>query len=90
MTELERELLAKIVERLDLEDVDVDSVTSDTAIFGSGLDLDSIDALEIEAMIAEDYGIVILTSERTGSTFGTLQNLADFVTQNRNRDRRPR
>jgi acyl carrier protein len=90
MTELERDLFRKIVERLDIEDVDIDSLTSETALFGSGLDLDSIDALEIEAMIAEDYGIVILTSERTASTFGTIRNLAEFVTQHRDRDRRHR
>jgi acyl carrier protein len=90
MTDLEIELRDKIIERLGLEDVDVETISGDTALFGSGLELDSIDALEIEAMIAEDYGIVILTSERTGSTFGTFNALAEFVQQNLNRDRRPR
>lgn len=90
MTDLEIEIRDKIIDRLGLEDIDVASLTSETALFGSGLELDSIDALEIEAMVAEDYGIIILTSERTASTFGTFRNLAEFIEANRNRDRRPR
>ena len=90
MTDLETELRDKIIDRLGIEDVDLQSITGDTALFGSGLELDSIDALEIEAMIAEDYGIVILTSERTASTFGTFSALAEFVEHHLHRDRRAR
>ena len=86
MTDFEREILAKLVARLKLEDLDTGSVTPDTLLFGQGLTLDSIDALEIELMVKEDYGIVILTSERTRSTFGTLGVLCKFIQDNMYRD----
>jgi acyl carrier protein len=87
LTELERELLGRIVEHLHLEEVDFGEITADTALFGQGLGLDSIDAIELEIMIERHYGISILTSERTKSTFGTLGGLASFVEANRDRDR---
>ena len=54
---------------------------------GQGLELDSIDAIELEIMIERSYGISILTSERTKSTFGTLGGLARFIEANRDRDK---
>jgi acyl carrier protein len=87
MTDFERELLKKIVDHLHLEEVDVDSIGPDTVLFGRGLELDSIDAIELEIMIEKSYGISILTSERTKSTFGTLGGLAAFIEANRNRDK---
>jgi acyl carrier protein len=86
MTDFEIELRDKIIERLALEDVDLDSLTSETAFFGSGLELDSIDALEIEAMVAEEYGITIHPSERNASTFASFGALAQFILDNKNRD----
>lgn len=88
MTEFEVELRDKLVERLDLVDVEPDSVSSDTPLFDEGLGLDSIDALEIAVMVEEAYGIVIQTSERTRENFGTLGGLASFVQQNMHRDQK--
>ena len=88
MTEFERELLGKIIDHLHLEEIDVEAFTPDTPLFGQGLELDSIDAIELEIMIEKNYGISILTSERTKSTFGTLGELAAFIERNRDRDKR--
>jgi acyl carrier protein len=86
MNDFEKELCQKIIERLGLEEVDLESISSDTAFFGAGLELDSIDALEIEAMVAEEWGITIIPSERTASTFANLGTLASFIQDNLNRD----
>jgi acyl carrier protein len=86
MTDFETELRDKIIERLSLDDVDRDTLTSETALFGAGLELDSIDALEIEAMIAEEYGITIIPAERSASTFASFGTLAQFVQENLHRD----
>ncbi|MDD5306302.1 MAG: phosphopantetheine-binding protein [Deltaproteobacteria bacterium] len=88
MTGFERELLYRIVEHLRLEEVDVDHLSPDVALFGQGLELDSIDAIELEIMIEKHYGTSILTSERTRSTFGTLRDLARFLEINKGRDAR--
>lgn len=86
MTDFEKELRDKILERLGLDDIDAESLTTETALFGEGLELDSIDALEIEAMIAEEYGITIIPAERTASTFASFGTLAQFVQDNLKRD----
>lgn len=86
MTKFESLLRDKIIERLGLEEVDTENLTAETALFGSGLEFDSIDALEIEAMIAEDWGITIHPSERNASTFASFGALAEFIQQHLNRD----
>ncbi len=86
MTPLETELRDKIIERLHLDDVDVDAIDLGTLLFGEGFGLDFIDALELELMVKEEYGITILQSERNRSTFGSLGVLARFVEENRGRD----
>ena len=84
--DLEAELRAKIVERLNLGHVDPEEIRSDTPLFRGGLELDSLDALEITVLVEEDYGIVIGVAERNESVFGTLGDLARFVRANYRRD----
>lgn len=80
MTEFEIELRDKLVAHLNLEDLDLDDFTRETSLFGEGgLELDSIDAIEIEVMVQKEYGVDILPSERSRSTFGSLGTLADFI-----------
>ena len=62
----ERELAALIVSALNLEDIDVDALGPETALFrieDGGLGLDSIDALEIALAINEHYGVEIRVGE---------------------------
>ena len=88
MTEFEVELRDKLIRQLGLEDIDPETITSDTYLFGEGqgLELDSVDAIEIEVLVKTEYGIEILASERTRATFGTFGSLAAFIQNNRNRD----
>ncbi|MCU0662452.1 MAG: phosphopantetheine-binding protein [Myxococcota bacterium] len=86
MTPFERELISKLVSHLKLEDVDLEGLSSDTRLFGSGLELDSIDAIEIEVLVKKEWGIEIHQSERNESTFSSLGALAQFIEQHRNRD----
>ena len=83
---LERELMGKIVARLGLAYVDPSTLSGDTPLFQGGLELDSLDALEIGILIEEDYGIVVGPSERDRSVFGTIRELAQFVQHNLQRD----
>lgn len=81
------ELREKILKRLNLPDVDPQTVSATTPLFQGGLGLDSLDALEISVLVEEEYGIVIQVAERDQAVFGTLGGLAKFVGQNRGRDR---
>ena len=57
MSELKQELKEKIIEQLNLEDVAVEEIQDTDPLFGEGLGLDSIDALELIVMLDKDYGI---------------------------------
>lgn len=87
LSNLDTELRDKIVERLHLDDVDPQTIGRDTKLFEGGLELDSLDALEITVLIEEEYGIIVEVAERDETIFGTLGSLADFVRANHQRDR---
>ena len=57
MADIKQELKSKIIEQLNLEDVTVDEIADNDPLFGDGLGLDSIDALELIVMLDKDYGI---------------------------------
>ncbi|MBI5546185.1 MAG: acyl carrier protein [Deltaproteobacteria bacterium] len=86
MNELESEVFAKLRQRLNLAHVDPASVSSATPLFDGGLEFDSIDVLEVSAMVQKDYGITVAVAERSSEVFGTLGTLAAFVEKNRSRD----
>ena len=88
MSEFERELLEKLIHHTNMQDVDLGAITGDSTLYGkdSTFGLDSIDAIEIEVMIKQSYGIDVHPSERSEATFGTLGSLAQFIDKNRGRD----
>jgi acyl carrier protein len=80
------QLKTMLIDGLRLEDVVPDDLAPDAALFGGGLGLDSIDALEIGVMLDRKYGIKITSGdERNQQIFVSLQSLANFVAANRTR-----
>lgn len=73
------ELKTKIIDSLRLEDVTPDQIDDDAPLFGTGLGLDSIDALELVVMLEQNYGIVIKDIEEGRPAFRSVRALADFV-----------
>ncbi|HKX86482.1 MAG TPA: phosphopantetheine-binding protein, partial [Flavobacterium sp.] len=57
MDALKQELKSKIIAVLNLEDIAVEDINDNDALFGDGLGLDSIDALELIVLLDKDYGI---------------------------------
>ena len=83
MSDLVNDLKFKIVESLKLDDVAPESIDENAPLFGSGLDLDSIDALELVVMLEKHYGIVIKDIEEGRPAFQSVRTLADFITARR-------
>ncbi|NGX83300.1 MULTISPECIES: phosphopantetheine-binding protein [Aequorivita] len=83
MSELKEELKAKIIEQLNLEDVSVEEIADDDALFGDGLGLDSIDALELIVMLDKDYGIRLSDPKEGRKIFESVQVMADYIEANR-------
>lgn len=77
---LEKEISGLIVEAVNLEGVDPASIDSEAPLFGDGLGLDSIDALEIGVAISERYNLKLKSqSEETAQHFASVRALALFV-----------
>jgi acyl carrier protein len=77
------ELKAKLIAGLSLEGITPADIKADEPIFGTGLGLDSIDALELVAILEQDYGIVIQERQVADRAFASLRALAEFVAANR-------
>jgi len=68
-----------IVTTLNLDGLTPESIGDDEPLFGSGLGLDSVDALELVVALEKEYGISIASHEVDKSVFGSLASLAGFV-----------
>ena len=83
--ETERELAEMMVRVLEL-DVSPDEIDPEAALFGDGLGLDSIDALELSLEISRRYGVEIKAEdERNEHIFASLRALARHVADHRSK-----
>jgi len=83
MEELIAELKQCIVESLHLEDITPEEIETDAPLFVEGLGLDSIDAVELVAILEKNYGIQVTEMETAKAAFETVGTLAAFVVENR-------
>ena len=78
------ELKSLLVSELNLEDITPDQIDADAPLFGEGLGLDSIDALELAVILDKKYGIKIQSSDDLNEQiFSSLSALATFISENR-------
>ncbi len=83
MEALIAELKDKLIAGFKLENVKPEDIPANSPIFGTGLGLDSIDALELVAILEQDYGILIQDRKVADEAFASLEALAGFVEANR-------
>lgn len=83
MENLKLELKEKIIENLNLEDMTVSDIENNDPLFGDGLGLDSIDALELIVMLDKDYGIKLSDPKQGKSIFESIDTMAAYITKNR-------
>lgn len=79
MEDLKKEIKNLIVLHLNLEEIAVEDIKDDVPLFGDGLGLDSIDALELIVMLEKEYGIKIRDPEKGKAIFKSVNSLAEFV-----------
>lgn len=83
MRELLRELKIKIVEELQLKEVNPEHLADETPFFDGGFGLDSVDLLVLVAMVDRDYGVQIFSREVGEKVFITLSTLAEYIAKMR-------
>lgn len=82
--ELINELKHLMIDGLNLEDVEPQDIDLDEPLFGDGLGLDSIDALEVSVLLDRKYGVRISSGDkRNPEIFASLRALSEFVEENR-------
>lgn len=77
------ELKKHIIEVLNLEDLQPEDIDNDAPLFGEGLGLDSIDALELIVMMEKVYGIRVKDSSAGKEIFKSVNTMAAFIEANR-------
>ncbi len=83
MDELIRELKDEIIEALNLEEMTADDIDENEPLFGEGLGLDSIDALELIVLLEKKYGIKLADPVEGKKIFTNVAAIADYVSKNR-------
>ena len=83
MEELILELKNEIINVLNLEGVKPEDIATDDELFGGGLGLDSIDALELIVLLEKNYGIKLKDPAQGKEIFRSVRTMAKFVQANR-------
>lgn len=83
MEALKQELKSKIIEVLNLEDIAIDEINDNDPLFGEGLGLDSIDALELIVLLDKEYGIRLADPKEGKSIFESVETMAKYISENR-------
>ncbi|MDB1123265.1 phosphopantetheine-binding protein [Vibrio algarum] len=80
MENLHTEIKQLIIDALNLEDIGIDDIEIDAPLFGDGLGLDSIDALELGLAIKKKFNIIIDADDNnTRQHFASVANLASYI-----------
>ena len=80
--ELIEQLKGEIIEQLNLEDVSKEDINPDDELFGSGLGLDSIDALELIVLLERNYSVRIEDPKKGKNIFKSLRTMAEYIEEN--------
>ena len=84
MKTLELEIKQLIIDSLELEEITPDDIGTEEPLFGDGLGLDSIDALELGVALYQCFGVKVDAEDaKNRENFRSVGNLARFVAANR-------
>jgi len=79
MDELIDKIKGEIIETLNLEDLKKEDIDTDAPLFGTGLGLDSIDALELIVLMEKNYGIKISNPQDGKLIFKSVRTMAEYI-----------
>ena len=85
MDALINELKTKIIEALKLDGVTPEDIDADAPLFGGGLGLDSIDALELLLLLEKNYGIKLKNPAEGKEVFKSVRTMAEYIKANQSK-----
>ena len=83
MNTLKETLKAQIIEALSREEMAPADIDNSAPLFGEGLGLDSIDALELIVLMEKEYGIRLNNPTEGKAIFASIDSMADYIEKNR-------
>ncbi|MBL7825431.1 MAG: acyl carrier protein [Saprospiraceae bacterium] len=83
MDELKQTLKEQIIQELNLKEVKPEDIADDTPLFGDGLGLDSIDALELIVIMENFHGVKITDASVGKEVLYSINTMAEYITQNK-------
>jgi acyl carrier protein len=83
MDQLVEQLKKEIIEVLNLEEITPADIDNDAPLFGDGLGLDSIDALELIVLMEKNYGIKMQDANQGRDIFKSINIMAEYISKNR-------
>lgn len=83
MEELILQFKTQLIEALNLEDVAPEDIDNDAPLFGDGLGLDSIDALELIVILDRYYGIKLANASEGKTIFKSINTIAEYIAEHR-------
>lgn len=85
MDALINELKTRIIEALKLVDLKPEDIDADAPLFGEGLGLDSIDALELMLLLEKNYGIKLKNPAEGKEVFKSVRTMAEYIKANQSK-----
>ncbi len=83
MEELISKLKIEVIQQLNLEDITPADIETDAPLFGEGLGLDSIDALELIVLLEKNYGLKIEDPKDGKKIFYSIRTMAEYITEHK-------
>ena len=83
MEQLIEQLKSQIIEALNFEDLTPADIETDAPLFGEGLGLDSIDALELIMLMDREYGIKLADPKQGKQIFRSVRTMAEYIQEHR-------
>jgi len=72
-----------IIDSLRIEGMNPDDIDTDAPLFGEGLGLDSIDALQLVVAMENDFGVIVPDAETGTIVFQSVRSMAKYIAENR-------
>ena len=81
--ELIEQVKQLIIDSLRIEGMDISGIDTDAPLFGEGLGLDSIDALQLVVGMEKAYGVVVPDAETGNKVFRSVRTMAEYIAEHR-------
>jgi acyl carrier protein len=76
---VKEKLKTALIEELKLEDVSIGDIVDEAPLFGEGLGLDSLDAIELVVLVQRNFGLTMQDQEEARKAFASVNALAAYI-----------